>query len=199
MSVAVARALPVLSPVSSVEDTAPHHAWSLADAPVVRSFSSTLVVTYMLDESGVFAYVRERDVEPSKRDALHVRALDNLRAHAARRKLRFEPRAATYLAKLDGQHDASLLLLDELWDPPTRVADLDGEIVVAVPARTTLLFAGSNVEGGVDELRATLGQAGIDVLSPELFVRRKGRWEPYDRSVEQLTALSEGGRGMGPR
>ncbi len=185
MSIDLARALPYLSPVQSVDETAPVHAFGSSDAPISRLFSNTLVITYMIDEPGALVFVRQRDIDKDGREALHARALENLRAHANRRKLRFEPAGPTFVAKLDGQHDASLLLLDELWDPPTRVADLDGDIVATVPSRGMLVFSGSGVRGGVPRLRAAAAnrpkeRGGERELSRELFVRRGGAWETFE-------------------
>ncbi len=180
MPIDLARALPYLSPAHSLDETAPVHAFGSTDAPISRVFSNTLVITYMLDEPGAVVFVRERDIDGSKREALHARALENLRAHANRRKLRFEPKGATYHAKLDGLNDASLLLLDELWDPPTRVADLDGDIVAAVPSRGSLVFTGSQARGGIPGLRASITQSKERALSPELFVRRNGAWDTFE-------------------
>ena len=180
MSIDLARALPYLSPVQSVDETAPVHAFGSSDAPISRVFSNTLVITYMIDEPGALVFVRQRDIEKDGPEALHARAVENLRAHANRRKLRFEPQGATFVAKLDGQHDASLLLLDELWDPPTRVADLDGDIVAAVPSRGMLLFTGGRVRGGIPGLRAAMTRSSERPLSEELFVRRDGAWETFE-------------------
>ena len=177
MAINLARALPYLSPAHSLDETAPVHAFGSSGAPISRMFSNTLVVTYMIDEPGASIFVRQRDIDRTERDALHARAVENLRAHAHQRRLRFESSGTTFVAKLDGQHDASLLLLDELWDPPTRVADLDGDIVAAVPSRGTLLFTGSVTRGGVPSLRAATSKKRE--LSRELFVRRNGTWETF--------------------
>lgn len=179
-SVDLSRALPYFSPAQSAEDTAPLYAFGSKDGPIVRQFSTSLIITYMIDEPGALVFVRERDVDRTMRDDLHARALDNLRQHTQRRKLRFEPKGATHVAKLDGQHDASLLLLDELWDPPTRVVDPEGELVVAVPHRNVLAFTGSTARGGVVQLRGAIASAKDKALSAELFVRREKRWEPFE-------------------
>lgn len=180
MAVNLNLALPYFSSTQSADDTAPIYSVGSGDAPVVRVFSTTLLVNYMIDEPGALVIVRQRDVELGKRDDLHTRALDNLRAHVEKRKLRFEPRGGTLQAKLDGQHDASLLLLDELWDSPTRVADLDGDIIAAVPSRNLLVFTGTKTRGGIAELRARIAENKDRELSPELFVRRKGAWDPFE-------------------
>jgi len=142
----------------------------------VRLFSPSMYITYVVDEPGALVFVRERDV-PKKGDAreeLHARAIANLRRHAERKTVRFEPRGATHRARLDGQHDASLLLLDELWDSPGRVAGHEGDLLAIVPARSTLVFTGTNRAGGLEELRA---QTDKPSLSRELLVRRDRRWQ----------------------
>jgi hypothetical protein len=161
----LSHALPYLSPATSSEDTAPIHAWGSLDAPILRAFSRSMIVNYIIDdEPGALVYVRERDVTESGREDLHLCAIDNLRRRVAQKKVRFEPRGATKQAKLDGQMEASLLLLDELWEE---------EVVAVVPARSTLVFA--SVSKGLDELRSHCTKTS---LSGELLVRRDKRWQP---------------------
>lgn len=177
LTVDYAKALPYLSPTASPDDTAPVHAFGSADAPVTRFFSQRLCVSYVVDEPGALVFVRERDVRTQpERDDLHARAIENLRRYTARKRLRFEPRGATHHARLDGMHDASLLLLDELWDPPTRVNHHEGELLAAVPSRSTLVFTGTATTSGLQELKAHRQRTS---LSPELFIRRGNRWQPF--------------------
>lgn len=99
MTIDLSSALPYLAPALSAEDTAPVYAYGTADAPVVRVFSKSLLVHYVIEEPGALVYVRERDVRQPLREDLHLCAIDNLRRRAAERKVRFEPRGATQLAK----------------------------------------------------------------------------------------------------
>jgi hypothetical protein len=172
MSIDFSRVLPFLAPAFSPDDTAPLRVYGSRDGPVTRGLSSSLVVQYTLDDPGALVFIRERDVAEAAREMLHLQALENLRARVARRRLRFELRAAICFAKLDGEHEASLLLLDELWDPPTRVTDPEGELVVAAPARDVLAFAGSSA---IPDLRQLAERSS---LSPEIFVRRQASWVP---------------------
>lgn len=179
LSVDLVNALPYLSPAASPDDTAPVHAFGSADALVMRYFSDRLTVSYVIDEPGALVFVRERDcLTQPERDELHARAIDNLRRYTARKRLRFEARGATHHARLDGQLDASLLLLDELWDPPTRVQHHDGDLLATAPARGTLVFTGTATTSGLTELMAHQKRAS---LSAELFIRRDRRWQPYGR------------------
>lgn len=166
----LSAALPYLAPSSSGEDTAPFHAYGTLDAPITRAFSKSVQVHYIVDEPGALVYIRERDVSAELRDDLHLCALDNLRRRAELRKPRFESRGATQRAKWCGTHDASLLLLDELWD------HRGAHLVAAVPARNTLLFGESpDLASILAELR---GQMAKTSLSAELFTRRGKQWHP---------------------
>ena len=181
MTFDLARALPYFTSVYDTEVTGPIDVHGSKDGPLVRAFSPTLMVNYVVDEPGAHALVRERDVAPDLHEELHRRAVENLRAQVERRSLSFERSGALHLVRLDGQHDASLLLLDELWDPPTRIADPEGELVAAVPARSSLCFTGSTAKSGVAELRAAISRKRDLALSPEMFVRRERRWQPFGR------------------
>jgi hypothetical protein len=171
------RALPFLAPAFSPDDTAPLRVYGSQDGPVTRELSPSLVVQYTLDDPGALVFIRERDVPEAARDTLHLRAIENLRGRLARRRLRFEPHGPICYAKLDGEHEASLLLLDELWDPPTRVTEPDGELVVAAPARDVLAFAGSSA---VRDLRKLAERSS---LSPEVLVRRQRSWVTLETPI----------------
>lgn len=163
----LSAALPYLAPASSGEDTAPFHAYGSLDAPIARPFSKSVLVHYIVDEPGALVYIRERDVGAELREDLHLCALDNLRRRAESRRPRFEARGTTQRAKWCGTYDASLLLLDELWD------HRGAHLVAAVPARNTLLFAESKGEDVLAEMRTHVAKTS---LSAELFVRRDKQW-----------------------
>jgi hypothetical protein len=169
------RAMPCVEPVLSPDETAPIRVFSSDNAPVSRSFSRTLVVRYALDEPGARVFVRDRDLAGGASDTLHGHAVQNLRTHVERRKLRFERRGTLHVARLDGLYEASLLLLDELWDPPTRVADFPGDLVAAVPSRTGVVLTGTEAPGGVKDLQDHV-EGGT--FCSEVFVRRGGHWHP---------------------
>lgn len=170
-------ALPYLSPAQSPEDTAPVHAYGSADAPITRLFSPSLFVSYVVDEPGAVVFVRERDV-PNKgtaREDLHTRAIANLRRHVERKSIKLEVRGALHRVRLDGQHDASLLLLDDVWERPDRFAGHEGDLLALVPTRSTLVLTSTGRAGGVEELRAHTEKPS---LSSEILVRRDKRWLP---------------------
>jgi uncharacterized protein YtpQ (UPF0354 family) len=79
-----------------------------------------------------------------------------------------------------GDFEASLLLLDDLWHRQESI--VKGELVAAVPARDVLLFAGSNFDIGLRELRTAVekvSENGSYLISKRLLVRRNNRWEEF--------------------
>jgi hypothetical protein len=172
VSIDLSRVFPFLAPAFSPDDTAPLRVYGSQDGPVTRELSSSLVVHYTLDDPGALVFIRDRDVPAEAREMLHLQSLENLRARLARRRLRFERRGAVSYAKLDGEHEASLLLLDELWDPPTRVTEPEGDLVAVAAARDVLAVAGS---AAVAELRKLAERSSV---SSEVFVRRHAAWVP---------------------
>jgi hypothetical protein len=166
----VARTLPILSVAESPDATAPLKAFSEEGALVVRSFNEAWVISYVVEEPGALVYVRWRDVDGDI-DKLHDIALANLRVRA-NAKLRLAPRGGFVDVVLDGKLDASLLLLDELWDGSGIVARaVTSPIVAAIPASESLLVSSATSKEGLRYLRSQ--------SVPMLLVRRTGSWDPF--------------------
>jgi len=75
---------------------------------------------------------------------------------------------------------SSLLLLDHVWEQAAEL--VQGDLVVAVPARDTILFAGATNKKGIEELRqeaAYVFKNGNHVLSQTLLARRDGLWKLF--------------------
>jgi hypothetical protein len=166
----VARTLPIISVATSPDETAPLKAFSEENALVARSFNEAYTISYVVEEPGALVYVRWRDVEGDI-DKLHDIALANLRVRA-NAKLRLAPRDGFVDVVLDGKFDASLLLLDELWDGSGIVARaVTSPIVAAIPSSETLLVASASSKEGLRHLGAQ--------HVPMLLVRRTGTWDQF--------------------
>ena len=75
---------------------------------------------------------------------------------------------------------SSLLLLEYVWDRAAELVQCD--VVVAVPARDTILFTGTTNTKGIEELRteaAYVVKNGNHVLTETLLVRRDGKWKLF--------------------
>ena len=167
----VARALPLLGAAGSPAETRPLQAFSDDNALVVRSFNEGYVISYVVEEPGALSYVRWRDVAGGDIDKLHAIALANLRVRS-NAKLRLAPRDGFVEVVLDGKFDASLLLLDELWDGSGIVARaVTSPIVAAAPSSAALIVASASSTSGIRHLGS--------LRAPMLLARRTGAWDPF--------------------
>ena len=83
---------------------------------------------------------------------------------------------------LGGNFEASLLLIDDLWD--RQLAHLaPNDFVAAVPTRDVLAVCDANSEAGIDELRQIVlrAEGGDHPLATTLYRRPRGigAWRPY--------------------
>src|SRR5262245_43568267 len=118
---------------------------------VFEDFNEDLVVVYAEDSPGNIRYLSpghltEVGVKPEELRAL---AVGNLRKLLPQTDIRRGPLVSMIVA--GGNYEASLLLFDDLWTGG-KIA-VDGDVVVAVPARDLLLFTGSKNRAGITKLR----------------------------------------------
>jgi len=79
-----------------------------------------------------------------------------------------------------GNYEASLLLIDDIWS--SGQIQVNGDIVVAIPTRDTLLVTGSRSRSGlklVRELTAKFKSQGPYELTDTLFRYRDGRFTKF--------------------
>ena len=96
--------------------------------------------------------------------------------------LEFGQLGNVYRLKLDDRHEASLVLIDALWDGPLQRYVPKGALV-AIPTRDACLFCDARSPEAVAELERymrSLKAIGSTPLSSELFYRRRGQWSVYD-------------------
>lgn len=93
-----------------------------------------------------------------------------------------QPHGNIFAMFLDGSFEASLLLVDPLWDE-ALVGYAPNGFIVAVPARDVLAFADAKSAAGVAELRMLVGRlfpGGDHLISPDLYRRDSGRWLRFE-------------------
>jgi len=147
-------------------------------APVLREFCEGLVVSYVVDQDGQFVYVQERHLEAAgmQADTLHHIGLANLaaRADGQVRVQRHGPVCAVFF---DGNFEASLMLLDDVWENGLAGLVQHGYTVTA-PARDILAFCDADSRDGATELRQIVARVagGDHLLTPNLYRREGKRW-----------------------
>jgi uncharacterized protein YtpQ (UPF0354 family) len=159
---------------------------SVDDSPVLKSLQNGLLVSYIVDTGSHFEYVQNRHLrsEGCDEDTLHRNAVENL-AKLAQEKLRVSTYQGFYAALLGGNFEASLLLVDSLWDEDLAHL-VSNDFLACIPARDILAFRDSASRVGEDELRGQVGRvwSGADHLLTQSLYRRRGiRWERVDDRV----------------
>lgn len=145
---------------------------------VFDDLNEELVVVYAEDNPKSIRYLTPKNLQDLgvERGELRGLAVENLKRLLPR--IAVHPGPLVSMVKADGNYEASLLLFDELWqDGQIRV---EGDPVVAVPARDVLLVTGSRHPAGIAKLRELAAQVARGSpyhLTSELFVYRQGSFK----------------------
>ena len=154
---------------------------SREDSPILRPFSDGLLIAYVVDDGDSYHYVQQRhlDKEGVTEEQLHEIGLRNLTALASSRDLRIQPYQNINAVLMGGDFEASLILLDQLWDHHFRQF-VSGEYSIAIPARDILAFCDNAASAGVNELNQLIGRiysTGDHPISDKIYVRRQNKWQ----------------------
>jgi uncharacterized protein YtpQ (UPF0354 family) len=141
-------------------------------------FTGELIVVYVEDNSSTMRFVTTAD-DVGNRGQVNELALANL----MRLLPKIEMRAGadqTWLISAGGDYESSLLLMNDLWT--SGQIKVDGELVVAVPAKDALLVTGSRNAAGIALLRKFAAEVatGAYGLTKKLFVYRGGKFVILD-------------------
>ena len=145
---------------------------------VAEPFNSDLVVVYAENRMGTLRILSNRD-DVGDRARLREASLTNLSRVLP--KIEIRPGAdGVLLITAGGEFDASLLLADNIWSGGK--VKVDGDIVVAVPAKDVLIATGSHNAPGLARLRAAAVKfaGGPNGLTSALFVYRDGKFVRFD-------------------
>ncbi|WP_394848757.1 DUF1444 family protein [Pendulispora brunnea] len=174
----LSRVLPYLKAVVPEDDPAPVMTLSSEDSFVVRPLVGGLLTTYVIDEGDRFVYVQERHLaaEGLTRDDLHERALANLGSLLSQHGVRVHPHGKIFALIVDGNLEATLMLLDKFWGAMERHVDAE-ELLAVAPARDVLAVGPLGVDVAA-ELRevVTRVRGGDHLLNEDLYRRSAGVW-----------------------
>jgi len=151
------------------------------EQPVLRNLNNGLLVAYVIEREKGFRYIQSRDLDVSgiEEPELHECGVRNL-AKFARTNLRVERCGAVFATFLDGNFEASLLLIDRLWDHELT-SFVGDRVTVTVPARDVLAFCDATSSEGLAQLRQIARkttEVGDHSLTPVLYRRHQRKWAP---------------------
>lgn len=148
---------------------------------VFEDLNEDLVIVYAEDSPRNIRYITPKSLTELgvKKEQLRSIAVTNLQNLLPRIEARPAPLVSMITA--GGDYEASLLLFDRIWSGGQLV--VDGDIVVAVPARDLLLFTGSKNRAGIAKLREIAAKAASEAsyrLTDRLFVYRDGQFRRFE-------------------
>jgi uncharacterized protein YtpQ (UPF0354 family) len=176
------RALPYL--VSRGSRERPVVSLPAPDALVLTDLGNGLLVGYVVDHGPHFQYIQRGHLWAAgmTRAELHLHAVARLATMLADKSGKIHACADGFVVVFDGYFDASLILVDVLWDE--TIADLaPNGFVVAIPNRNVLAFCDSRTPEGPEQLRRIIEDVGTGdhPLTKTLYHRDPARrdWRPY--------------------
>jgi uncharacterized protein YtpQ (UPF0354 family) len=186
MKTRVETAVAYLKPEVPSGDPEPSVQLDADDAPVLREFAPGLLTAYLVDEGDRFSYIQGCDLREAgmTEEELHRLAVANL-GELPEGRVTIRQNGPTWALFLDGNFEASLTLLDDLWTRALR--EYADDPIVAIPSRDVLAFSDVESAAGVSELRAVIRRvwpAGDHLLSENLFRRVDGRWRVHGYGVQ---------------
>ena len=145
---------------------------------VSETFNDELVILYAIDEANRMRYLMANETIGVERDKLRRLAIENLNRILP--KIEMHQGGDIAMMTAGGDYEASLLLFDDIWrDGKIK---MNGDIVVAVPAKDVLLITGSKSRkgiAGVRELAAKYKAESRYEITDTLFVYRDGRFTRF--------------------
>ncbi|MBB3111937.1 uncharacterized protein YtpQ (UPF0354 family) [Paenibacillus phyllosphaerae] len=154
------------------------------DQIVEIRFNETLTIAFLYDdrEMDVLRYVQQGDLQTLgvTPDALLRLAVDNLYERTDTHELQLQSfdDARYEMLLMDGHFEASLLLLDDLWEA-TLKGQVESGFVAAIPSSDVLMFCDRQDEQGIAEMKAVVDQieeVGGQVLCRQLLSRIGDKW-----------------------
>ena len=158
-------------------------ALSTADAPVLTDRGNGLRVGYVVDLGTRLQYVQRRHLgaEGVSQQDLHRNSVAKLSTMLNDRSAVVYPCADCFLVVFDGHFDASLILVDILWDEVLEDFAPNG-FVAADPSKNGLAFCDLKMPDGPLQLRRIIKHLGRDhPISTTLYCRDPAlrEWRQY--------------------
>jgi hypothetical protein len=154
----------------------------LKNEPVITDLGNGLLVSFLVERSGKFEYLQNRQIlsEGITKEKILEIGLLNLKKIATK-NFRIKPMKSIFAVFVDGNFEASLILIPELWEKILK-SHINNKFVVAIPTRDMLVFCDSESEEGIRELNALCKRVKNDgdrLLSDILYIRENNSWVEY--------------------
>jgi len=171
----LSRAVAYLKPTAPASSSAAGELPGL-DSPVLLPVTDGVTLAYVVDEPQGLVFVQQRHLRDAgiSEQTLHDTAMTNLGKLCAE-QLRVQKHGPVYGVFLDGNFEASLFVLESLWQ--RDLAHLvDKGFAICIPARDILAFCDMDSQEGIATLRQMVERVSDDgdhLLTKTIFRIRK--------------------------
>lgn len=176
------RIVPVIKRRAWLEENQHHlRASTTLQEFITESFAADLIIVYAEDSKERTRYLTSAENIGVDRKELRALAVKNLQRLLP--KIMMANADDTFMMiDAGGDYEASLLLFDDIWSGGQ--IKVDGDIVVSVPAKDTLIVTGSKSRKGLKAMREAAAKYVKESrfpLTETLFVYRDGRFRKFGR------------------
>jgi len=159
---------------------------------VYEDFSPDLIVLYAEDSPKNIRYLVTKDLEVAKIARAELRKLACENLNRLLPEIKYHGTNGFYMLTAGGDYEASLLLLDSVWNGGQ--IDVKGDLVVAIPTRDLLLVTGSQNPQGIEKMKKMVDEAFGRFayrLTRKLLVYRNGGFAEFREDIKVAGASNE--------
>jgi len=152
------------------------------DIPVITDLGNGLLTTYVVIQGDKLRYVQQRHLVDAglSKAQLHHQAVENLTLLTKTKSAHILPHGDIFMVLCGGSFEASLILIDDLWEDTLDHFAPNGFIAV-FPYRDILAFCDAESATGIEQLRQIVTRAGDDDhhITPVPYYRSGSTWRSY--------------------
>lgn len=154
------------------------------EEPVMISIGNDLLISFLVDAGEEYRYIQGSHLvnEGMTKEDLKEIGIANLK-RIAQERLEIKGLNGIYAAFMNGDFEASIILLDDIWDIELKKY-ADNDFVVAIPARDILAICDSKNEKGIEYLKSVcerVSESGDHLLTNDLYIRKDKTWEKLNQ------------------
>jgi uncharacterized protein YtpQ (UPF0354 family) len=152
---------------------------------MIKNICDDLNCLYVYDNESGLEIIQERELHELNisKDELHEIAMENYRQLVSQR-LNAQSNGEAFWFILDGNLEAGLVLVDEIWDQVE--GHLKEEIVICVPSRDVIIATGKSNENVIADFTEKAKQiltTGDHPLSNNWFIRQNKKWNVFRKII----------------
>lgn len=146
-----------------------------------KKLNDVLYLVFALDTESSMRFLSKKDLiklELEETDLLPL-SIENLKREFAGLSVKGDPASLSMLIA-DGNYEASFFIVDSLWDK--KIFPVQGDIVLHMPARDTVLITGSEDLDGLKRVSEIISDNTNNLAYPITnvgFIRKNDAWELY--------------------